>query len=320
MGDAEPRRYFKELRFRQLRALVLLARKGSFSAVAQELQIAVPSVWQQIRALEEEFETPMVRQAGRGVALTPQGELLVQMAQPLVDDFARLRTLFAEKSRALPPQITVATTESLLLHELQRPLAVLREQHPGIALNFLDRPSTIARRHLEQGEADLAIVGQIEEGDSSSLRVTPLTEYPFLLICAEGHPLLRVRKVGMADLVKYPLVIPGEASNSRLRVQRVLEAGGCWAQARLALTASTFQIVAGYVRMGFGIGLGSTSRLVLEQAAQGHPDYRGVVFRDVSELFGVEQIVLLQRRSKMELPHHRTFCEVLQKTIQPESV
>ena len=66
---AEPRRYFKELRFRQLRALVELAQKGSFTAVAETLKLSVPSAWQQIRALEEEFGTTLVRQNGKTVTL-----------------------------------------------------------------------------------------------------------------------------------------------------------------------------------------------------------------------------------------------------------
>jgi len=37
------RRYFKELRFRQLRALVELARGGSFTAVAAAMKISVPA-------------------------------------------------------------------------------------------------------------------------------------------------------------------------------------------------------------------------------------------------------------------------------------
>jgi molybdate transport repressor ModE-like protein len=311
-----PRRYFKELRFRQLRALVALARQGSFSAVAKEFKISVPSVWQQIRALEDEFATPMVRPSGKTVVLTPEGELLVEMAQPLVDDFARIRSLFAERARKCPPHITVATTESLLVHELQGPLSILRERHPDIQLTFLDRPSTVAFKHLEQGEADMAIIGRIDALSYPQVTETPLTAYPFVLVCPEEHPLIRARAIGLVDLVRYPLVIPGEGSNSRMHVQRVLDAAGLWGKARLALTASTFHILAGYVRMGFGVGVGSVSPLVLEQAAAGHPDYRGVVFRDLSRVMGVENVVLLRRRSTLEVPHHRTFCDLIERELR----
>jgi DNA-binding transcriptional LysR family regulator len=82
---ANPRRYFKELRFPQLRSLVALARKGTFSAVAKAFQMSIPSVWQQIRALEQEFGVAMVRPSGKTVELTEEGWPLVEMSQPLVD-------------------------------------------------------------------------------------------------------------------------------------------------------------------------------------------------------------------------------------------
>lgn len=58
-------RYFKELRLRQLRAIVELARRGSFAEVARALDPSVASVWQQIRGMEKEFGVPLVQVVGR---------------------------------------------------------------------------------------------------------------------------------------------------------------------------------------------------------------------------------------------------------------
>lgn len=306
-----PRRYFKELRFRQLRALVMLARKGTFSAVADVFGIAVPSVWQQIRALEDEFATTLVIQTGKTAVLTEHGQQLVQLAQPLVDSFEQIRELFADRIRKLPRRITVATTASLLLHELQCPLAVVRQQHPDIELTFIDRPSAIARKHLENGDADIAIIGQIGSEPPPQIETKPLTAYPFVLVCPDGHPLLKARTIKPADLIRHPLVMPGEGSNSRRHVQDVLEAAGVWQKARVTLTASTFDIVAGYVRTGFGIAITSVSPMILEAATKNHPNYRGIAIRDLSKLFGREEVVIARRRTTLELPHHRTFREIV---------
>ena len=301
------RRYFKELRFRQLRALVELARGGSFTAVAAAMKISVPAAWQQIRALEEEFGNAMVRQTGKTVTFTEQGLLLVQLAQPLVESFDQIRELFAEQNRKRARSITVATTASLLLHELQEPLDRYRKLHPDVQLSFIDRPSAMARKHLEDGEADVAIVGQIQAPEHPRIAVTPVSAYPFVLVCPEGHPLLRAKTLNAAELIKHPLVMPGPGSNSRRHVQEFFEAAGLWKRAKVALTASTFDIVVGYVRMGFGISVTSMSPMILKAAAAGHSSYLGVAFRDLSKTFGKEEVVLLHRKAKLELPHHRAF-------------
>jgi molybdate transport repressor ModE-like protein len=313
---SSPRRYFKELRFRQLRALVELARKGSFTAVAETLQMSVPSVWQQIKALEDEFGAAMVQQSGKTAVLTQQGELLVQLSQPLVESFDRIRELFADQNQKLARRITVATTASLLLHELQKPLELYRKRHPDVQLSFIDRPSAMARKHLEDGEADVAIVGQINASKHPRIEVTPVTAYPFVLVCPVGHPLLKAKTLNLPDLIKQPLVLPGSGANSRRHVQDVFEASALWQKANVALTASTFDIVVGYVRMGFGISVTSVSPMILKEAAQGHSSYRGVAFRDLSKLFGREEVVVLHRKAKVELPHHLAFREIVVKAME----
>lgn len=311
----EPRRYFKELRFRQLRALVELARKGSFTAVAETLQMSVPSVWQQIKALEDEFGAAMVQQSGKTAVLTPQGELLVQLSQPLVESFDRIRELFADQNQKLARRITVATTASLLLHELQKPLETYRKRFPEVELSFIDRPSAMARKHLEDGEADVAIIGQINAPKQPRIEVTPVTAYPFVLVCPVGHPLLEAKSLKLTDLIKQPLVLPGSGANSRRHIQDVFEVAALWQKANIALTASTFDIVVGYVRMGFGISITSVSPMILKEAAQGHSSYRGVAFRDLSKLFGSEEVVVLHRKAKVELPHQRAFREIVAEAM-----
>ena len=54
------RRYFKEMRLQQLRGLCEIARQGSFSAAAAALRISRPAIWQQVRALEQEFDASLV--------------------------------------------------------------------------------------------------------------------------------------------------------------------------------------------------------------------------------------------------------------------
>ena len=63
------RRYFKEVRFRQIRALVELSRQGSFASAATSLGLAVPSVWQQVRALEDEYGVQLVVASGAQLSM-----------------------------------------------------------------------------------------------------------------------------------------------------------------------------------------------------------------------------------------------------------
>jgi hypothetical protein len=63
------RRYFKELKMSQLRAMTALADGRGFAGAAALLDVATPSVWQQIRGLEDEFKVSLVEVDGQKVRL-----------------------------------------------------------------------------------------------------------------------------------------------------------------------------------------------------------------------------------------------------------
>src|SRR5690349_18692787 len=97
MAAAGARRYFKELRFQQYRSLCAIARHQTFAGAATRLGLSVPAVWQQIRALEQDLDTPLVRRHGRGVRLTEDGQLLLDMVSPLVAGFDSIPPMFADR-------------------------------------------------------------------------------------------------------------------------------------------------------------------------------------------------------------------------------
>ncbi|MEM6470754.1 MAG: LysR family transcriptional regulator [Planctomycetota bacterium] len=86
----QKRKYFKEVRIAQLKALVELADGKGFSSAAAALDRSTPSVWQQVRALEEEFGVPLITVEGHSVTLTEHGARLAESAVPVINDFDTL--------------------------------------------------------------------------------------------------------------------------------------------------------------------------------------------------------------------------------------
>src|SRR3954471_20219257 len=65
----------------QLTYFLAAAEHGSFSAAANELLMAQPSLSEQIRRLEAELGVPLFMRAGRGIELTEAGPLLIPHAE-----------------------------------------------------------------------------------------------------------------------------------------------------------------------------------------------------------------------------------------------
>ncbi len=80
-----------------LRAYEAAARTGGLSAAARELNVTHAAIAQHIKRLEEWFDTPLMRRAGRGMQVTPEGK-------EFADELSRGFTVLREASRRLAAQ------------------------------------------------------------------------------------------------------------------------------------------------------------------------------------------------------------------------
>lgn len=313
-ADETPaRRYFKEVRFRQIRALVELSRQGSFAATAAAMKLAVPSVWQQIRSLEDEYGVQFVAAEGSKVSLTDDGRALVDLAAPLVESFDGLRAMFEDQRSTAARTLTVVAPSAMLTGALRRPIILYRQNHPQVKLVLLDRPSYLARQVIEQDAADLAIMG-MAAGDElmPQFQSQPLARYAFYLMCPANHALASARQLTLAAIVSQPLVLAPQESRSHRQIRQVFANAGLADRMNVTVTATNRALQLNYVAIGFGIAIGTSAASVKPpKRAAGEAE---VVVRDVANLFGHEEVFLVQRKGRFEPAHVRAFRELLLKS------
>ena len=88
------------LNLNQLRIFYLAAREGSFARAAELLYITPPAVTHGIKGLEAYHGVNLFRKAGRGVVLTPEGEILYQSARPIFEAADTFEQTLAEMGKA----------------------------------------------------------------------------------------------------------------------------------------------------------------------------------------------------------------------------
>ena len=297
------RRFFKELRFRQLRALVELSRQKTFSAMAAALRLSVVSAWRQVRSLEEEFGVQLVVTDGQEVSLTEDGRTLVEMSQPLVESFLSLRSVFEDRQSKAPRKLTVAAPAGVLSDALPEPVTRFRRKFPNVGLRLMDRPSRAATAALLAGQADIAIVGLTMTDElPTALTMRSLTRYPIHLLCPGDHALATLKRITVKQIAQYPLVLSSEDTSDRAQVDLTFARAGLLDQLNVAL--------------GFGVALLAPGMTKPPKAKRGQ---KPLVWRDVSPLFGHEDLVLLQRKGRFELPHVRAFRELVEVAYRAES-
>jgi LysR family cys regulon transcriptional activator len=310
------RLFFKELRIRQLRALMELSRQKTFSAAASLLGLSVVSAWRQVRSLEEEFGVQLVAE-GQQLSLTDDGRTLVEMAEPLVESFLSLRSVFDDRRGNTTRKLTVTAPAGVLSDALPGPVTRYRRQFPNVGLRLVDRPSRGACAALVAGQADIAIVGMMMADElPTSLTLHPLTRYPIHLLCPDGHVLATAKRLTVKMIARHPLVLSSEDTSDRSQVDLTFARAGLIDQLNVTISATRLPLITGYVALGFGVALLAPGMAKAPRLKRGQPT---LVWRDVSHLFGHEDLMLLQRKGRFELPHVKAFRELVEAAYRTEA-
>lgn len=267
---------YKDIRLLQLRSFCVAATEQNFTTAALALNLSVPTVWEQVRALERRFGAPLLSRQGRAVALTPAGQLLLELVQPCVSGLDSLEQLFSARLADLPQSCTVLSTPYLLSYHLVKPIQEFTRQYPSINLTLQsDVLSHESQRRLEQGKAEIVIVPyHREEPHSPFLEYEDLLELKFMLLTATAHPLVRKRRIRMSDLTQYPFIGQNRESYASQAVERLLQRCNLTKQLRVVVESAMTEVLCKYVAAGVGIAL----IYATEQDSRAHPGIHMRIF------------------------------------------
>ncbi|MDB5363221.1 MAG: LysR family transcriptional regulator, glycine cleavage system transcriptional activator [Rhodospirillales bacterium] len=123
-----------------LRAFEAAARRGSFTAGAEELLVTHGAVSRQIAALEQWLSTPLFDRIGRRVRLTGAGRDYLEAMSRAFDGMADATRRLTEASTV--KSLTVNALPTFSMRWLLPRLAGFQQRHPDVALRLVtsDRP------------------------------------------------------------------------------------------------------------------------------------------------------------------------------------
>lgn len=151
--------------------LLDLKRAGSFSGAAKRAGVAVSTVARRLDAVEARLKLRLVDRRMNGAVLTPDGERIAALVEPLVDGIARLeRAAAALRTGAGRDSVTLSATEFIVSDVLAPALPRLAAAHPRVALTLRSEAQVVS---LAGREADLALRMTRPEGNSLFARKLP---------------------------------------------------------------------------------------------------------------------------------------------------
>ncbi|MBF0471342.1 MAG: LysR family transcriptional regulator [Gammaproteobacteria bacterium] len=244
--------YYKQNRLKKLRAFCFTARLGSFSQAAEALYLSQPSVTLQVQALERDMDMKLFERRGPSIRLTPEGEALYLLANPLVDGIDRLAESFAASFGSMDSgEINIAAGESTILYILPDAITRFAERYPGIKIKLHNVTGRDGMAMLRADEADLAVGSMLEVPDDIDYR--PSLSFDPYLITPLDHPLAGREKVRLKEISPYGLILPPRHLSTWRMVDLVFTQNR--ASYQVALEAGGWEVVKKYVALGLGVSI-----------------------------------------------------------------
>jgi LysR family cys regulon transcriptional activator len=238
----------------QIEAVCGIARnRYNLSATAEVLGRSQSALSRQIKELELELGVRLfVRTRNKVIALTPEGERILRIAQRVLRDLTTLEQIGADGSTEEGGEIRIATTHVHARYLLPATIKAFTERFPRIVLTLQQCDPVQCRDLIATGEADVGIITMSQRPGDAVVTI-PAYRLPRCVIAPVGHALLREQRLTLGKLAEYPLIAYPSTFSGRSIVEEAFAKAGL--KPRIVCSATDADVCKAYVQVGMGVAV-----------------------------------------------------------------
>jgi LysR family cys regulon transcriptional activator len=276
------------MNLRQLRTFCEIVDNGLLlTKAARRTCRSQSAVTRQIQLLEKELRVELFLRGRRKLlGLTAAGEEVAALARRMVRDADSMLNVGHDVTDAHHGVFTIATTNFYARYALPAAIRQFVKTYPKVKLSMRQGTPAQCSELVAAGKADLAVCAA---GDAAEdvVRI-PCFSVHRSAFTPPRHPLLRVKRLTLEALARYPLITFDEAFGSSWIVSKAFADRGL--HPNIVLSAVDADVSKLYVGMGLGIAIFAT---VAFDAAQ-DASVRRI---DARHLFPSSHLSLVLRRN-----------------------
>ena len=242
------------MRYVQLRAFHNVCLTGGFSSAAKALNLSQPAISDQIRKLEEEYDTLLFHRQGRQVLPTEIGRGLLEITHRFFESESQAMELLSSHRAQLQGRLRVIVDSPIhLVHAINHFSAI----HPEVQISFSSGNSDQVLRQLSDYKADIGVLGSnVKSTEFASFH---LNTSPLIAFVHQSHKLANRRSINLKELSNQTVIIREKGSRTRSSIEQLLSANKL--QLRNPMEAEGREAVKELVRAGIGLGIVSQAEL-----------------------------------------------------------
>jgi DNA-binding transcriptional LysR family regulator len=235
-----------------LRAFHAIASEGGVSRAARRLNVAQPTLSQQLKALEERYQAALFDGHKPPLKLTVLGRELFALTERMFSASRQIEELLGEGPGESSAAVRLGSDSPIYG---ARVAARLRKRHPELAIQVRIGNARETLKGLHDANVDVAIVSD-PPGDDQYAYI-PLFADWFMVAMPAGHPRAKDRPFPLAALARERLLVREPTSRTRAVTERLLAAANVVPADVIEL--HTRETIREGVALGLGVSLLASS-------------------------------------------------------------
>lgn len=209
----------------RLRVFTTVVDQGGFSAAAEHLRMAQPSVSYHVRSLERALGADLVIYRNRSIHLTPEGEETYRAARAMLNEGDRLGLTIARMRGGELGGIAVGASiafEHQFFFDLV--VAPFVSEHPEVRLSLRFAHSIDLVEAVSEGSLDLAYVNDWQI--PPDLEFEPLHHSDLVFLVGPDHRLASRRRIDADDINEAGLIVAPIETDEVISYHEMLRSSG----------------------------------------------------------------------------------------------
>ena len=234
----------------ELRYIVAVARERHFGRAAESCFVSQPTLSVAIKKLEDELGATLFERGSGEVTVTPVGSSIVEQAQRVLEEAARVKEIAAAGSDPVAGSLRLGAIYTIGPYLLPKLIPILRRTVPSMQLLIQENFTHRLAEALKHGEVDVILIAL--PFDEPAVATQAVYDEPFLVAMPQGHAWEKKKSITVDELTKESLLLLGEGHCFR---DQVLEFCRGASRSGLARTfeSSSLETIRQMVAGGIGV-------------------------------------------------------------------
>lgn len=299
---------FSTMHIETLKVFCDLVDLESFSLAAERNFISQSAVSQQIRALEEKFNRPLLERVRgrREVKLTAAGEVFYRESKNVLESFEQLQESLRGVAGKIGGTVKVATVYSVGLHELPTKVREFMTKFPSAKIDLEYSRTTRVVRDVLNGTVELGVIAFPEP--RRGLTIIDMPNNRLVLIASPQHKLAQRKKVKVEELNGQDFVLFERDVPTRKATDRILKENRV--EVKKVAEFDNIETIKRAVEVGFGLAI-VPQPSVSQDAASGR-----LAVVELAEKFWVRPVGVVYRSDRKLSLAARKFVELLEMPLE----